>query len=64
MSGPITNYELGKSTHREYEAQVSGYWGQGLAEDGASTLTEGSKLPLALSSATAVILLIVGILAF
>lgn len=30
MSGPITNYELGKSIHREYEAQASRYWRQDL----------------------------------
>lgn len=64
MSGPITNYELGKSLHREYEAQASRYWGQDLAGDRESILTEGRKLALALSGATAAILLIAGILGF
>jgi hypothetical protein len=64
MSGPITNYELGKSMHREYETQASGYWGQDLTGDGASILTEGRKLALALSGVTAVVFLIAGILVF
>ena len=51
MSGAITNYELGKSTHREYEAQFSRYWGQDLTKDGESILTEGRNLARALSGA-------------
>jgi hypothetical protein len=63
MSGAITNYELGKSMHREYEAWASRYWGQDLAGDQDSILTMGRKLALALSGATAVVVLIAGILA-
>jgi hypothetical protein len=33
MSGPITNFELGKMQHREYEAQASKYWGQNVTQD-------------------------------
>lgn len=33
MSGPMTNYKLGKMTHREYEAEASKYWGQDLARE-------------------------------
>ena len=64
MSGPITNYELGKSLHREYEAQVSRYWGQDLDRSEEPILTIKSKLALALSGATAVIVLTVGTLVF
>ena len=28
MNGPITNHELGKAMHREYEAEASQYWRQ------------------------------------
>jgi hypothetical protein len=28
MNSPITNFELGKMLHREYEAEASRYWGQ------------------------------------
>ncbi len=62
MSGPITNYELGKSMHRQYELQASRYGGQDLAGDQESILTKGRRLALALSGATAVIFLIAGIL--
>ena len=64
MSGPMTDYELGKSLHHEYEAQASRYWGQDLAGDGESVLARGRKLVLALSGATAAILLIAGVLVF
>jgi hypothetical protein len=36
MSGPITNYKLGKMTHREYEAKASEYWRQHLAGEDES----------------------------
>jgi hypothetical protein len=64
MSGPITNYELGKSIHREYEAQASRYWGRDLDGNRETILTKGHKLALALSGATAAILLIVGTLIY
>ena len=28
MHSPITNFELGKMLHHEYEAEASRYWGQ------------------------------------
>lgn len=51
MSGPITHYELGKSLHREYEAQASRYWGQDLTGSGESILTIGRKLALVIERA-------------
>jgi hypothetical protein len=64
MSGPITNYELGKSMHREYELQASRYWGQDLAGEGESILTKGRRLARAPSGVTAVVVLIARMLAF
>jgi hypothetical protein len=57
MSGAMTNYELGKSTHREYEAQFSRYWGQHQARDRESISTTGRRFALALRSALAGMLL-------
>lgn len=28
MSGPLTDYQLGKIRHREMEAEVKPYWGK------------------------------------
>lgn len=63
MSGPITNFELGKMLHREYEAEASQFWGQDLGRDDEPSLAKKYKLALALSGATLTILLIVQMLA-
>jgi hypothetical protein len=49
MSGPITNYELGKMKHREYEREASRYWGQNASRSGQSSSSRRQKLILALS---------------
>ena len=59
MSGAMTNYELGKSTHREYEAQFRRYWGQDLGGAKETISTRGRRLALALSDAIASILVAV-----
>ena len=58
MSGPITNFELGKMQHCEYEAEASRYWGQGASPDEQPTLSGKHKLVLALSGTILAILLI------
>lgn len=57
--GPITNYELGKMTHREYEAEASRYWGQEVSSEEKSGPTKVYKLTLALSGTALAILLLV-----
>jgi hypothetical protein len=58
MSGPITNYELGKMLHREYQAEASRYWGQNTTANEKLRLSSTHKLILAISGATLSILLI------
>ena len=62
--GPITNYELGKMLHREYEAEASRYWGQDVTRDDKPSMSKKYKLALALSGVTVTIVLIVQILVF
>ncbi len=62
MSGPITNFELGKMQHREYEVRASKYWGQGVTKDNKSTLSKGHKLAWSLTGAGLSILFIVQML--
>ena len=64
MSGPITNFELGKMQHREYEAQASRYWAQNVTKSDQPIWSKGRKLALALSGATLTTLLIVQMLVF
>jgi len=49
MSGPITNYELGKMKHQEYEREASRYWGQNASRSGGSSFSRKQKLVVALS---------------
>ena len=60
--GPITNYELGKMTHREYEAQVSRYWGQETTSVEKPGPAKVYKLALALTGITLSALLLVHLL--
>jgi len=46
MSGPITNFELGKMKHREYEAQASRFWGQNVTKSDQPARSKGRKLAL------------------
>ena len=62
--GPITNYELGKMMHREYEAEASRYWGQDTTREYKPRLSKKYKLALALSGVTVTTVLIVQMLAF
>jgi hypothetical protein len=60
MNSPITNYELGKMQHREYEAEASRYWGQGTSSDNEQWSLSGKyKLVLALSGTILAVLLLV-----
>lgn len=60
MNSPITNFELGKRQHREYEAEASRYWGQGTASDSEQRpLLAKYKLILALSGTIVAVLLLV-----
>ena len=47
MSDPITDFELGKMLHREYETEASRYWGQHLAQQDKLGRSKGRKLALA-----------------
>ncbi|HXW00763.1 MAG TPA: hypothetical protein VEC93_20275 [Anaerolineae bacterium] len=62
--GPTTNYELGKMTHHEYEAEASRYWGQNTTREDKPRLSKKYKLALALSGVTMTTVLIAQILAF
>ena len=64
MSGPITNYELGKMQHREYEAQASRYWGQYIAKQDKLGRSKGRKLALALGGIGMTVVLLVQLLPF
>ena len=59
MTGPITNFELGKMQHREYEAEVSPFWGRNEDGDDSPRTSKRVKLVLALSGAAVTILLVV-----
>ena len=59
MNGPITNYELGKALHREYEANVSRSWGQETTDRDQQAPTGRRKLVLAVSGAIMTSLLLV-----
>jgi hypothetical protein len=63
MSGPMTNVELGKMLHHEYEAEASRYWGQDATTDDKSSFSPQLKLALALSGAISAALMIVQIFA-
>ena len=62
MSGPITNFELGKMQHREYEAEASKYWGQDVTSEEKPGLAKAYKLVLALIGVTLTALLLVQLL--
>ncbi|MCB9077308.1 MAG: hypothetical protein H6631_06935 [Anaerolineaceae bacterium] len=64
MNSPITNFELGKMQHREYEAEASRYWGQAASDSEPFTLSRKHKWVLALSGVVTAILLIVQIPGF
>jgi len=64
MSGAIINYELGKSTHREYEAQFSRYWGQEVVRNQEPISTTVRRLALELKGTLAGMLSAAGRLAF
>ena len=63
MSGPMTNFELGKMLHREYEAEASRYWGQNTTTNDKSSFSPQLKLALTLSGAISAALMIVQIFA-
>lgn len=58
MNGPISNFELGKMMHREYEAEASRYWGQDVTCEVKPARVKVTRLAMALSglSVTAVVL--------
>jgi len=64
MSGPITNFELGKMQHREYKVQASRLWGQNVTNDDQPAFSKIRRLVLVLSSAALTTLLIVQMLVF
>ena len=64
MSGPITNFELGKMQHREYEAQASRYWGQHIDKQDKLGRSKGRKLALALGGVGMTVVLLVQLLPF
>ena len=60
--GPITNYELGKMLHREYEAEVSRHWGQQVTNEEKSGPAKVYELVFALTSIILTALLLVRLL--
>ena len=62
MSDPITDFELGKMLHREYEAEASRYWGQHLENQNRLGRSKGRKLALALSGVGLIVVLLVQLL--
>ena len=64
MNGPITNFELGKMQHREYEAQASNYWGQRVIKEDKPTFSKGRRVALVLSGLGLAALLIVQMVQF
>jgi hypothetical protein len=58
----MTNYELGKIMHREYEAEASRYWGQDVTSEEKPSLAKAYKLVLALTGVTLTALLLVQLL--
>ncbi len=65
MNSPISNFELGKMTHREYEAEASRYWRQSVTdEEKQSGRMKGAKLAMALGGLSAMVLVLVQLLPF
>ena len=64
MSDPITDFELGKMLHREYETEASRYWGQHLAQQDKLGRSKGRKLALALGGVGLTVVLLVQLLPF
>jgi hypothetical protein len=64
MSGPLTDYQLGKIRHRELEAEVKPYWGKRVVRNDNPHLSSRQKLTLALSGATLTALLMAQMLIF
>lgn len=62
--GPMTNYELGKMTHQEYEAQASRYWGQEVTQAEKPGQKKVHKLVLALTGISLATILFVQMLPF
>jgi hypothetical protein len=64
IMGPITNYELGKMTHREYEAEASRYWGREVISEEKPGQRKINKLALALTGVILTAVLFVQLLPF
>lgn len=62
MNGPITNFELGKMLHREYEMEASRNWGQGETGPDKPGPARIYKLALAFSGITLTVFLLVQVL--
>lgn len=43
MGGPMSDYRLGRIFHREYETQVSCYWGRELGPEKGFSLAKQAK---------------------
>ena len=64
MNGPISNYELGKMTHREYEAEASLYWRQDMTGEQKPARANTTRLAVALSGVGVAVVLLVQLLPF
>ena len=62
--GPMTNYELGKMLHHEYEAEASRFWGQDGTREEKPGPARAYKLVFALTSVILTALLFVQLLPF
>jgi hypothetical protein len=62
MDSPMTNFELGKMQHREYEAQASRYWGQMVTSKESPGQTTATRLAVALGGLGLIIGLFVQLL--
>ena len=62
MSGPMTNFELGKMLHREYEVEASRYWGQEVTNEDKPSRTKITRLAWALTGVTLTVAVVVQLL--
>ena len=62
MNSPMTNFELGKMLHREYEAEASRYWRQHMTKADRAGRSKGRKLALALGGVGAAVVLFIQLL--
>ncbi|HMR65701.1 MAG TPA: hypothetical protein PKE64_16965 [Anaerolineae bacterium] len=54
MNGPISNFELAKMMHREYEAEASRFWGQDVTGEEKPARGKVNRLAVALGGVSVI----------